>query len=84
MAGVLDDEDTEARPPDASLAAAPDAAMMAGPEARWRGSWRRPTPACLDGVVSTGHVTIPGNFPPHVFTGQEGSGPLARPGWPGT
>ncbi|KQV58419.1 MULTISPECIES: hypothetical protein [unclassified Caulobacter] len=53
---------------------APDAAMMAAPEALARFLETADTRR-LDGVFSTGDVTILENFPPHVFTGQGG---LAR------
>jgi len=50
---------------------APDAQMMVAPEALARfletADARR-----LDGVFSTGEVTILENFPPHVFNGQDG------------
>ena len=51
--------------------AGPDAAMMAGPEALAR-FLETADPAGLDGVFSTGEVTILENFAPHVFTGQDG------------
>jgi len=58
-------------PVTASSASSPDAAMMAGPEKLARfletGDAR-----VLDGVFSAGDVTILENFPPHVFSGQDG------------
>jgi hypothetical protein len=50
---------------------APDAAMMAAPEALAR-FLETADASRLDGVFSTGDVTILENFPPHVFTGQDG------------
>jgi hypothetical protein len=52
-------------------AAGPDAAMMAGPEALAR-FLETADESVLQGVFSTGDVTILENFPPHVFTGQAG------------
>jgi hypothetical protein len=49
----------------------PDAAMMAGPETLAR-FLETADQGVLDGVFSTGDVTILENFPPHVFTGQAG------------
>ncbi len=54
-----------------SVAAAPDAAMMASPEALAR-FLETADPDVLDGVFSTGDLVILENFPPHVFTGQNG------------
>jgi hypothetical protein len=50
---------------------APDAQMMAAPEALAR-FLETADAALLDGVFSTGDVTILENFPPHVFNGQDG------------
>lgn len=50
---------------------APDAAMMAAPEALAR-FLETADASFLDAVFSTGDVTILENFPPHVFTGQDG------------
>lgn len=52
--------------------AGPDAAMMAGPEALARFLETADESLVLQGVFSTGKVTILENFPPHVFTGQDG------------
>jgi hypothetical protein len=52
-------------------AAGPDADMMAGPQALAR-FLETADQGVLDGVFSTGEVTILENFPPHVFTGQAG------------
>lgn len=52
-------------------ATGPDAAMMAGPEALAR-FLETADASLLDGVFSSGEVTILENFPPHVFTGQAG------------
>lgn len=49
----------------------PDAAMMAGPETLAR-FLETADQSVLDGVFSTGDVTILENFPPHVFSGQAG------------
>src|SRR4051812_46335371 len=49
----------------------PDAAMMAGPETLAR-FLKTADPSVLHGVFSTADVVILENFPPHVFTGQEG------------
>ncbi|SFK74886.1 hypothetical protein [Caulobacter sp. UNC279MFTsu5.1] len=51
--------------------AAPDAAMMTGPEALAR-FLETSDQGILRGVFSAGEVTILENFPPHVFTGQDG------------
>jgi hypothetical protein len=51
--------------------AAPEAAMMAGPEALAR-FLETADEGFVDGVFSTGDLTILENFPPHVFTGQAG------------
>jgi hypothetical protein len=48
-----------------------DPAMMAAPEALAR-FLETGDEALLDGVFSTGDVTILENFPPHNFHGQEG------------
>jgi hypothetical protein len=48
-----------------------DPAMMAAPEALAR-FLETGDEALLDGVFSTGDVTILENFPPHIFHGQEG------------
>ena len=57
--------------PDEPGLAGPDAAMMAGPEALAR-FLETADEGVLQGVFSTGDVTILENFPPHVFTGQAG------------
>ncbi len=49
----------------------PDAAMMAAPQALAR-FLETVDERLLDGVFSTGEVTILENFPPHVFQGQAG------------
>jgi hypothetical protein len=49
----------------------PDAAMMAGPETLAR-FLETADQGVLDGVFSTGDLVILENFPPHVFTGQDG------------
>jgi hypothetical protein len=50
---------------------APDTAMMAAPEALAR-FLETADASLLDGVFSTGAITILENFPPHVFNGQDG------------
>ena len=52
-------------------ASGPDAAMMAAPQALAR-FLETADEGILDGVFSTGEVTILENFPPHVFSGQDG------------
>jgi hypothetical protein len=49
----------------------PDAAMMAGPETLAR-FLETADASVLNGVFSTADLVILENFPPHVFTGQEG------------
>ena len=49
----------------------PDTAMMAAPETLAR-FLETADGTVLRGVFSTGEVTILENFPPHVFTGQDG------------
>lgn len=50
---------------------APDAEMMAAPQALAR-FLETADASHLDGVFSAGDVTILENFPPHIFTGQDG------------
>lgn len=52
-------------------AAAPDAAMMAGPQALAR-FLETADESVLRDVFSAGDLVILENFPPHVFTGQDG------------
>lgn len=52
-------------------ASGPDAAMMAAPETLAR-FLETADEGVLDGVFSTSDLVILENFPPHVFTGQEG------------
>jgi hypothetical protein len=52
-------------------ASGPDAAMMAAPETLAR-FLETADEGVLRGLFSTGEVTILENFPPHVFTGQDG------------
>jgi hypothetical protein len=52
-------------------AAAPDFAMMAGPQALAR-FLETADETVLSDVFSTGDLVILENFPPHVFTGQDG------------
>jgi hypothetical protein len=52
-------------------ASGPDVAMMAAPETLAR-FLESADEGVIDGLFSTGEVTILENFPPHVFTGQDG------------
>ncbi|MFZ0270156.1 hypothetical protein [Caulobacter sp.] len=54
-----------------AIGSEPDAAMMAGPETLAR-FLETADESVLDGVFSTGDLVILENFPPHVFTGQDG------------
>lgn len=57
--------------PEPADGSGPDGAMMAGPETLAR-FLQTADESLVQGLFSTGEVTILENFPPHVFTGQDG------------